>query len=188
MVRGETRTAKRAIERVEGEIAQSQEEATLADILARPPDETTTLHTATVADLHDLVAAGSVDAVITHPSHTEEALPLMSGLSAFGARVLGNTGVMAVVGNGVILPRMLERLARPELRWLAEFDLVFHGRPASSGRPHHITLHRRPLLVHGKQGLWPQGMADLIEVPPADELPPGLDRNEAAMALVLERF
>ena len=89
MVRGETRTAKRAIERVEGEIAQSQEEATLADILARPPDETTTLHTATVADLHDLVAAGSVDAVITHPSHTEEALPLMSGLSAFGARVLG---------------------------------------------------------------------------------------------------
>ena len=187
--RGEAKTIKRAVERVEREIALAEEAAALADILARPPDETITLHTATVADLHGLVTAGSVDAVIAHPAHTEEALPLLSDLSSLRRPCpCKASGVMVVVGNGLILPRMLEQLAHPDLEWLAEFDLVLQGPPESSGRPHRIALHRRPLLVYGKEGFRADGLDDLIEAPPADELPPGLHRNEAAIGMVVERF
>ena len=188
MAQTEVRTIKRAVERVEREIALAEEAAALADILARPPDETTTLHTATVADLHGLVTAGSVDAVISHPPLTEEALPLLSGLASFAAHALADTGVMVVVGNGLILPRMLERLAHPDLEWLAEFDLVLQGPPELSGGPHRIALHRRPLLVYGKEGFRVAGMDDLIEAPPADKISPGLRRNEVAIGMVLERF
>ena len=172
--RGEAKTIQGAVqrvERVEREIALAEEAAALADMLARPPDETTTLHTATVADLHGLVTAGSVDAVIAHPPHTEETLPLLSGLASFAAHALADTGVMVVVGSGLILPRMLEQLAHPDLRWLAEFDLVFHGKPASSGQPHFMHLHRRPVLVYGKGAFRPDGMRDLLEVLPREELP-----------------
>ncbi len=186
--RGEAKTIKRAVERVEREIALAEEAAALADILGRPLDETITLHTSKVSDLNGLVTAGSVDAVVSHPPLTEEALPLLSGLASFAAHALKPSGVMVVVGNGLILPRMLEQLAHPDLEWLAEFDLVLQGPPESSGRPHRIALHRRPLLVYGKEGFRVEGLDDLIEAPPADELPPGLRWNEAAIGMVVERF
>ena len=141
VVRGEAKTIQGAVQRVEQETARAEEAAALADIPARPPDETTALHAATVAGLHGLVTARSVDAVITQPPHTEEALPLLADLADFAAHALRGAGVMVVAGNGVILPRMLERLAHPDLRWLAEFDLVFHGKPASSGQPHCAPRH-----------------------------------------------
>ena len=188
VVRGEAKTIQGAVQRVEQETARAEEAAALADILARPPDETTALHAATVAGLRSLVTAGSVDAVITHPPHTVEALPLLSDLAIFSAHALKGTGVMVVVGNGVILPRMLERLAHPDLKWLAEFDLVFHGKPASSGQPHFMHLHRRPVLVYGKGAFRPDGMRDLLEVLPREELPGGMTEHEAAMTMVLERF
>ena len=188
VVRGEAKTIQGAVKRVEQETARAEEAAALADILARPPDETTALHAATVAGLHGLVTAGSVDAVITQPPHTVEALPLLSDLADFAAHALRGAGVMVVAGNGVILPRMLERLAHPDLRWLAEFDLVFHGKPASSGQPYFMHLHRRPVLVYGKGEFRPDGMRDLLEVPPREELPGGMTEHEAAMAVLLERF
>ena len=189
VVRGEAKTIQGAVQRVEQETARAEEEAALADILARPPDETTAaLDAATVAGLHGLVTARSVDAVITQPPHTEEALPLLSDLADFAAHALRGAGVMVVAGNGVILPRMLERLAHPDLRWLAEFDLVFHGKPARSGQPHFMHLHRRPVLVYGKGEFRPDGMHDLLEVPPREELPGGMTEHEAAMTMVLERF
>ena len=188
VVRGEAKTIQGAVQRVEQETARAEAAAALADILARPPDETTALHAATVAGLHGLVTAGSVDAVITHPPHTVEALPLLSDLAIFAAHALRGAGVLAVAGNGVILPRMLERLAHPDLRWLAEFDLVFHGKPGSSGQPHFMNLHRRPVLVYGKGEFRPDGMHDLLEVPPREDLPGGMTEHEAAMTMVLERF
>ena len=186
--RGETKTVKGAVERVEKEMTLAGQAAARADILDRPLDDTTVLHTAGIAALHGRVAAGSVDAVITHPPHTEEALPLLTGLAAFAAHALKATGVMVVVGNGVILPRMLVRLAHQDLRWLAEFDLVFHGKPAGSGRPHFMHLHRRPVLVYGKGRFRLSSMHDLLDVPSPEVLPRGITEHEKAMDLLVERF
>ena len=184
----EVTTVKRAAELVEQEIAQVEQAAELKKALSRPLDETTSLHSANVSDMHRLVTAGSIDVILTHPPHTEEALPLLSGLADFAAHALRDTGVMVVVGNGLILPRMLELLKRQDLRWLAEFDLLFHGKPARSGQPHFIYLHRRPVLVYGKGQFRPDGMHDLLEVLPREELSGGMTEHEAAMAVLLERF
>ena len=186
--KGETKTVTGAVERIEKEMAKAEQAAALEDILDRPLDDTTVLHTAAVVDLHGRVTAGSVDAVITHPPHTEEVLPLLTDLAAFAAHALKAGGVMVVVGTGVILPQMLERLTHRDLRWLAEFDLVFHGQPDGSGWPHHMRLHRRPVLVYGKGQLRSRGMHDLVEVPSPEVLPRGITKYEAAMHLLVERF
>ena len=186
--RGDARTVKGAVENVEKEMALAEQAAAGADIMALPLDDAAAIHTATVAGLHGLVPEGSADAVITHPPHTEEALPLLADLAAFAAHALKANGVMAVVGNGVMLPRMLEQLTHQALKWLAEFDLVFHGKPARSGRPHHMQLHRRPVLVYARGQFGPSGMDDLVEVPSEEALPKGITEHERAMDLLLERF
>ena len=186
--RGEIKTVKSAVQRVEQELALSEEEAARLEILARPLDDTIVLYIASVADLPGRVTSGIIDAVISHPPHTEEALPLLAHLASFAAHALKPSGVMVVVGNGIILPRMLERLEHRDLGWLAEFDLVFHGKPVGSGPPHYMRLHRRPVLVYGKGQVRLSGTDDLFEVPPRDALPRGITEQEAAMALLVQRF
>ena len=188
MDKGDTRTIKGAVERVEKEMGLAEQAAARAEIMTPPLDDAAAIHTATVADLHGLVPEGSVDAIITHPPHTEEALPLLADLAAFAAHALKANGVMAVVGNGVMLPRMLERLTHQALKWLAEFDLVFHGKPVRSVRPHYMHLHRRPILVYEKGQFRPSGIDDLVEVPPEEALPKGITEHERAMDLLVERF
>ena len=115
-------------------------------------------------------------------------MALLADLAAFAAHALKDDGVMVVVGNGVILPGMLERLEHRDLRWLAELDLVFHGKPTGSGPPHYMRLHRRPVLVYGQKQFRLSGMDDLLEVPHRDALPWGVTGQEAAMDLLVGRF
>ena len=166
-----------------------REEAAARDAnLARPLADTVTLHAANVVGLHTRVERESIDAIITHPPNTGEALSMLRDLAHFADHALKPTGVMVVVGHAVLLPKMVERLQHEHLIWIVELDLLQPGLPASSGPPHRVALHRRPVLVYGKAGFRMNGGSDLIEVPPPDALPPGLDRNEAAMGLVVSRF
>ena len=185
---GQVRTAKAAVERVEQEIAEAEEAEALADMLAKPFDEALILHTATVASLADRVAPESVDTIVTHPPYAEDVLLLLSDVADFAAHALKPVGCLIVVGQGILLPGMMEALNHSGLGWRWEADLLFRGKPAGSGRPYHVRLHRRPVLIYGKKGFWLKGGDDLIEVPADDELPPGLDRNDMAMELILKRF
>ena len=96
--------------------------------------------------------------------------------------------MLVVVGNSVLLPRMLDGLRHPDLRWIFELDLLFHGLPERSGPPYRIRFHRFPILVYGKQDFLLAGGDDLIEVPAQEELPPGVDPYELGMARLVERF
>ena len=185
---GESRTLRGAVRRIQQEILQREEAAARDDNLTRPLDQATTLHIAPVSGLRRLVAPDSVDAIITQPPHKEEVLPLFSDLAALAAHALKSTGVMVVVGSGMLLPQMLEHLNHPEMRWIGEGDLLFRGPAVRSGPPHWVNLHRRPLLVYGKPGFRPNEMDDLIEAPVPDGIHGGRDRNEAAMGLIVERF
>ena len=185
---GQTKTIKAAVERVEEEMVLAEEEATRLEILARPLPDTMALHTAAVADLQDCVKAGSVDCIITHPPHIEEALPLLADLASFAAHALKPSGVMVVVGHGVLLPRMLDQLKHEDLTWVVEADLVFQGAPMGSGKPHYVQLHRRPVLIFGKEQLSLRGMHDLVAVPHPDALPKGTTEQEAAMGLLVKQF
>ena len=188
VIRKEVRTVRAAVERIERELSEAEESEALAGMLARPLDETVTLYVAQVADLLQSVTRGSVDAVIAHPPAAEEHLYLLSDLSDLAAHALKPTGCMVVVGSGMLLPQMMAHLEHQELRCIGEFDLLFRGPPTRSGRPHFINLHRRPLLIYGQKAFRLECGDDLIEVPAPEELPPGLDRNEAAMRLIVERF
>ena len=72
VTRREAKTVRAAARLVERELAEAEERATLADMLAKPLDETVTLHVVKAADLLRLVPISSVDAIITHPPHAEE--------------------------------------------------------------------------------------------------------------------
>ena len=184
----EVRTVSRAVQRVEREMTEAAEAEALAAILAQPLDETMTLHVAQVADMLRLVPADSFDAIITHPPHDEHGLFLYSDLAALAAHALKPSGLMAVLGSGMLLPNMLAHLEHEGLRWIMEQDVLYQGPPASSGRPHFLDLHRKPLLVYGKSAFRPAGVDDLITVPPPEELPAGLDRNETAMDLIVRKL
>ena len=189
VTRKEVKTVKAALEQVEREIADVEAEAALADILAKPVDETVTLHVARTSDLRQLVPAGGVDAVVTHPPHAEDRLFIYSDLAEVAAHALKPEGFMAVVGSGMLLPRMLKHLEHEGLRFIMEVNLHMGGRPAGSGRPYFLHLYRRPLFIYGKPGFRPPaGLDDIIRVPAPDALPPGLDQNEVAMRMIMEKF
>ena len=181
-------TLTEAARQVERQMTEEADAAALDDYRARSLDETATLHVAPVSGLQALVAAGSVDAIITHPPHTEDFLPTFADLAAFAAHALKPTGVLVVVGHGMLLPRILKNLERPDLHWVVGMDLVFHGKPASSGRPRFMHLHRRPVLVFCKGMFRTDGMHDLFQVPPREELPGELDEGEMAMQLIVEQL
>ena len=147
-------------------------------------------HQCSVAGLHELVEAGSVDAIITHPPLDEEMLPLYSDLAAFAVHALKETGVLVVMVDGLLLPRIMDNLNHHDMTWVCEFDCQFNW-PQHVRHPlHRLTLHRRPVLVYAKRGFRFSG-GDVIRLPsPGDSagetvLLKGFD---AAMALVVERF
>ena len=188
VVRGEAKTVSSAMRKIAAEAVLLEDSRAMETALALPVGDRATLHAASVEDMGALVDAATLDAIITYPPHNEESLARYSALACFAAHALRDSGVLVVVGSSTLLPRMLQSLDHPDLRWAAEFDLVFQGAADNGGPPHFLKLHRRSLLVYRKAGYRISDMHDLIEVPPPDALPPGFHRNEAAMALIVERF
>ena len=187
VIAGQFRTVKTAAERIEREIAQVAEAEARESTLALALSDTVTLHTATVAALQTLVPPGSVDAVITHPPEHPESLPVFSDLAAFADHVLGVSGILVILGGATLLPWILKNLEHSGLRWVAEFDLLFHGQPAGSGTPRFMRLHRRPVLVYSKGTFRTNEMHDLFEVPPPGELPDGLNSGRPSPRLHFRR-
>ena len=180
-----------AVREVNREMARQEDAQALEAALTRPIGKAVTLHHSAVAGLHTLVEAGSVDAIVTHPPGGPESLHLLRDLASFAAHALGPGGVMAVMGDAQLLPQMIERLGHEGLRWLMEFDVQFNRAQGRSGRPHFISLHRRPLLVYAKPGFSLDGGADVIAVPSPGELGDGRSRwhpMDVAMAMIVERF
>ena len=184
----EVRTVSQAVKRVEREMTEAADAEALANMLAKPMDETMTLHVAQVADMLRLIPANTIDAIITHPPHAEDKLFMYSDLAALAAHALKPSGFMAVLGNGMLLPWMLAHLEHESLRWIMEQDVLSQGPPDRSGRPYFLDLRRKPLLIYGKSAFRPAGVDDLITVPPPEELPTGLDRNETAMDLIVRKW
>ena len=191
VISGGSRNLAGAARQVNDETSRQEDVAALESNRARPMAETITLHHAAVAGLDRLVAEASVDAIVTNPPTSHEALPLFSDLAAFAAHALRPGGVMAVLANAMRLPAIIGHLTHPGLEWAAEFDYRYGGPPVSSGYPHRVSLGRKPLLIYGKTGFRLQGGNDVIEVPPPDEpamRPQVRQRDDAGMALIVERF
>ena len=137
------------------------------------------------------MAPASVDAIITNPPNTPASLPLYSDLAVFAVHALEPDGVMVVMNNAMPLPKVLERLNHPDLKWVCEFDFQHPGAPGGVGPPYWITLRRKSLLIYGKPGFKLYGGDNVIALPTSDELPEEQLRRQwldMAMALIVERF
>ena len=188
VVKGEAKTISSALRKIQTEAVLQEDSRAMETARALPVGHRATLHAASVEDMETLVDAASLDAIITHPPHDDRLLARYSSLAYFAAHALRESGVLVVVGSSTLLPKMLQSLDHPDLRWAAEFDLVFQGAADNSGPPHFMKLHRRSLLVYRKANYRINDMHDLVKVPPPNSLPPGCHRNEAAMTRIVEHF
>ena len=188
---GVAKTLGRAVRQLNSERAEAAEAAAAAANRSKPLDETITLHRAALGDLAKLVAAASVDRIITHPPHGRESLPLLAELAAFAAHALQPSGSLVVLSGMEQLPETLERLKHPDLHWVAEFDYRDNGTTTWSRPPHRTRLRRKSLLVYGKRDFRLPPGDDVIELPPPE---PGAEArgqwqlNNAGLELILERF
>ena len=188
---GESKTIASAVQQIKRQLTEAEEAEALETNLAKPIDETITLHRSAVSDLSELVAPASVDAIITNPPYGSESLSVFSDLAIFAAHALKPDGVMVVMNDGMLLPQVLEGLNHPDLKWISEFDLQHQGVSVPAGPPYWITLRRRSLLIYGKPGFRLNGGDNVIALPTPNQPPEGhLQRNllDEAMALILERF
>ena len=189
VVRGESKNVAAAVKRVNDETVRQEDRAALESHRPKPVGETTTLHQSTVADLHMLVGAATVDAIVTNPPHTAEYLPVFSDLAAFAAHALKPEGVMVVMSGVTHLPEVLRQLTHPGLKWVCEFDYRPDGPPANLDFPHRVRLRRSPLLVYGRDRFRLDGGDDVIEAPPLGGISQwDRQRMDAGMALIAERF
>ena len=187
---GAAKTLGRAVRQLNGERAEAAEAAGAAN-LAKPLDETVTLHRAALADLAKLVAAASVDRSITHPPHGRESLPLLADLAAFAAHALQPSGSLVVLSGMEQQPETLERLNTPTCIGVAEFDYRDNGTTTRSGPPHRTRLRRKSLLIYGKRGFRLPPGDDIIELPPPEPGSPARrqwELNNAGLELILARF
>ncbi len=191
VLRGASKNIFSAVQKIQSEAVEAADAQALESNLAKPIDETITLHRSAVSDLSGLVAPASVDAIITNPPSFLEALPVFSDLAVFAAHALKLDGVMVVMNDGMQLPQVLEHLNHQDLKWISEFDLQHQAVSVGVGPPHWITLRRRSLLIYGKPGFRLSGGDNIIALPTPDQLPEGhLQRHllDMAMALIVERF
>ena len=191
VLRGESKTISSAVGQIQSGAKEAAEAEALESHLAKPTDETMTLHRSAVADLSGLVAPASVDAIITNPSSDPQSLTVFSDLAGFAAHSLKPDGVMVVVNNTLQLPDVLERLKHPDLQWVFEIDLQHPEAPVDVGKPRRITLRRMSLLIYGKPGFKLNAVDNVMALRTSDELPLAqLQRRlfDEAMALIVERF
>ena len=129
VINGKARTISRAIRQVKRDTLPPEDAEPRAAITVSDFRDTITLHAAGIGDLHDLVPAGSVDAVITHPPASQKGVESCSQIAAFAAHALRETGMLVVVALGPMVLPMLKGLDDPALTFIGEWDLVFSGPP-----------------------------------------------------------
>ena len=188
VVDDKAQTVTRAVQQVNREAVSREDAENLATNLALSLGDPLTLHTASAGDMQILVTRAAVDAIITHPLPRKGTLDLLDDLAVFAEHALRDTGALIVVGSGLLLPEMLERLSQTGLQWVGAFVIVFPEPSGSSGPPHNIQLRHRPVLVYGKPAFRFQGGEDLIEVPPSEGKLSLLSQDEVAMEMLVQRF
>lgn len=137
-----------------------------------PPGETAPraeFHVSSVADLHRLVSAGSINAIVTFPPTAWSWIPQFGNLASFAAHALRPDGVLAVLVSAQYLPWVLKALEHPDLKWVAELDYRFDSPAIYTREPHRLNQRRRPLLVYGKPQFRLGGGDDVIQLPPHEE-------------------
>ena len=186
---GKAGTVKRAVEQVERSIRQEERAKNRAAAISHPFRDVVTLHQAGVKELHAIVPAASVDAIITKIVHTKNVLTACQELAVFAVHALTDSGVLAVIGLGQDLRSMMTGLFDIRLQWIDQFSLDFDGPPLKiRGLRHDIEVSWLPVLVLAKESFRAKGLTNRINIPDPQHLPAGLSREGAAFEELTETF
>ncbi len=186
---GKFKTVTGAVRQVERDIREQENATKRVPVKFTSIRESVTLHAVSVEDLHAIVPEASVDFIITTPRPDRNLVVSCKHLADFAVHALKDTGGLAVVGLGQLLPAMLNGLYNSSLNWVDELDLAFDGPPFKvKGLWHDIAISRLPVLVFGKQDFHPEGLNNLLHIPAVDQLPPGLSRTGAAIEELMAIF
>ena len=132
VINGKARTISRAVRQVKQATLPPEDAEPRAAITVSDFRDTITLHAAGIGDLHDLVPAGSVDAVITHPPASQKGVESCSQIAAFAAHALRETGMLVVVALGPMVLPMLKGLDDPALTFIGSGTWFSAGLPGWS--------------------------------------------------------
>lgn len=75
------------------------------------------IHTRGVAEMAELIEAGSVDAIITDPPYEKEGIQLYKPLAELAAHALRPGGYLLVMTGGTSVPEWLAEMAHPRLKF-----------------------------------------------------------------------
>lgn len=157
--------------------------------VGRPADSSAksaaTLHCSPLENLHQVVEAASVDAIVTQPAATARGIASMPHLADLAVHSLRIGGLMVVVVNPKFLPQLLDGLRHSHLQFLDSSTVILPkrrkgkvGRPPLSRRSMYLLLYGRPSAV-----LHPGG--DIIAVPsPKDKTKAYLHLDRAMIPIV----
>ena len=186
---GKFRSVQRAADQVERDIAQQERAKKGTVAMSHRIRDVVTLHQAAVEDLHAVVPAASVDAVITKMAHTKNVMATCVNLVAFALHALNDSGVLVVVGLSQNLQVMMSALFDIKLPLVDEFDVAFDGPPLEiPDLRHDIAVSRLPALVYGKPGFRPVGLNNRLVIPEPNRLPPGLNREGMTFEELTDTF
>ena len=144
-------TRKEAEKKAARRVKEEDREAARAAAVAIAPSLAAPVHHCAVADLHQHVEAGSVDAIVTDPPYLREFIPVYGDLARFAVHALRPGGLLLAMAGHPYTFEIgdLMRLEGLRLRWI-----VAYFQPSASQIVHSakVSVHWKPIVVLHKEG------------------------------------
>jgi DNA methylase len=96
----------------------------------------------------------NLDAIITDPPYSRDALPLYASLASYAFAALKPNGVLAVMCGQSYLPEVLECMTRGQLRYRWAMAYLTPGGQAVQLWDRSVNTFWKPVLIFGGSGKW----------------------------------
>ena len=120
-----------------------------------------------IADYHQHVAAGSLDAIVTDPPYLKEYLPVYRDLAAFAAHALRPGGLLMAIAPHPHLPAVFDYMDLGGGDGLAYRWMLAYYQPQARQQVHSakVTVQWKPWIAYTRAGGQPDGYStDFVEV------------------------
>ena len=127
------------------------------------------LYYAGIAELHQDVAAGSVDIIYTEAPREPDFVPLYGDLGRFAAHALKDGGLLLALGGAMYLPQLhrhLEGVDGIQYHWQFVYSMPGASTPMREPRVHQTC---QVLIAYSKGAYTGEWHADLVTMPGVEE-------------------
>ena len=161
----EIRSGNKAIHKVAKEIKETREQESRKEEMNKAAEAAKEVDVSELADLRvcsmqDMLAdLTGLDAIITDPPYTADAMPLYSQLAKLAAKALKPDGILAVMCGQSYLPEIMGAMSKHIMyRWTIAY--LTPGGQAAQMWDRKVNTFWKPVLLFGGKGNW---MGDVIK-------------------------